>query len=416
MARKAYRRLDRAERNAIEHALDKGKGAREIARELGRSPSTVSEEVARNRTLCRKPRRGERAGAPPADACPRLLSWPHACNGCPQRRRGCGRKWRCEYSAARAQRLADEELSGSRSGVDRGEDEFAEIMEALRVDLGRGLSPAQVAQGRAQEFSVSASTLYRWIERGYAGMSNLDLRRKVGYKPRSRALPARRAAHGAHRSHASFAALADEVRAAACEMDTVVGRARDSKRLLTLYLRPFKLQLALLMESGAACEPPAQLDMLERGLGKEAFRSFFGTVLTDNGAEFSDADAIERSALPGRARRLSLFYCDARQSQQKGGCERNHVELRKLLPKGRGIAFDDLERADMAVVMSHLNSEPRPSLGGLSPIRMLLAARGEAGAELLELLGIEEIPYEGLDLTPRAVGRARAGRGLPPLL
>ena len=128
-----------------------------------------------------------------------------------------------------------------------------------------------------------------------------------------------------------------------------------------------------------------------------------------------NADAIERSALPGRARRLSLFYCDPGQSQQKGGCERNHVDLRKLLPKGRGISFDALERADTAVVMSQLNSEPRPSLGGLSPIRMLLAARGADGAALLDLLGIEEIPYEGLDLTPNAVSRARAERGLGPL-
>jgi IS30 family transposase len=139
--------------------------------------------------------------------------------------------------------------------------------------------------------------------------------------------------------------LGDETRAAACEMDAVIGRAGD-------------------------------------------------------GSEFSDADAIERSALPGRARRLSLFYCDPGQSQQKGGCERNHVDLRKLLPKGRGISLDALERAGTAVVMSQLNSEPRPSLGGLSPIRMLLAARGADGAALLDLLGIEEIPCEGLDLTP----------------
>ena len=414
MAKKTYYRLDRAERGAIEHTLDRGAGAREIARELGRSPSTVSGEVARNRTVCKGPGKGGRAGEPPADACPKPALWPHVCNGCRQRRYGCNRRWRCEYSAARAQRLADEELSESRSGVDRGEEEFAEIMEALRHDLARGLSPAQIAEGRAAEFSVSPSTLYRWIERGYAGMSNLDLRRKVGYKPRSHAQPKRPTAHGAGRSHAAFAKLAGEARAAACEIDTVIGRSRDSKRLLTLYLRPFKLQLALLMESGASCEPPAQLDMLEPGLGKEAFRSLFGTVLTDNGSEFSDAGAIERSALPGRARRLSLFYCDARQSQQKGGCERNHVELRKLLPKGRGIAFDDLERADTAVVMSQLNSEPRPSLGGLSPIRMLLAARGDEGAALLDLLGIEEVPYESLDLTPRAVDRARAERGLPP--
>ena len=84
----------------------------------------------------------------------------------------------------------------------------------------------------------------------------------------------------------------------------------------------------------------------------------FRAVLTDNGAEFSDEAAI--AALigegPGETR---LFYCDPRRSDQKGACERNHVEIRKLLPKGRGIRFDRLAPADLALAMSHVNSEPR---------------------------------------------------------
>lgn len=44
-ATKPYRRLDRAERAAIERGLDKRKSCRQMARELGRSPSTVADEV-----------------------------------------------------------------------------------------------------------------------------------------------------------------------------------------------------------------------------------------------------------------------------------------------------------------------------------------------------------------------------------
>ena len=51
-------------------------------------------------------------------------------------------------------------------------------------------------------------------------------------------------------------------------------------------------------------------------------------------------------------------------------------EPRKLLPKGRGIAFDRLCGHDRACVMSQPNSEPRPSLGGMTPIRMLEATHG----------------------------------------
>ena len=50
--RERYRRLDRAERAAIQSGLDKGRSCRQMARDLGRSPSTVADEVARNRTVC----------------------------------------------------------------------------------------------------------------------------------------------------------------------------------------------------------------------------------------------------------------------------------------------------------------------------------------------------------------------------
>lgn len=387
---KAYRRLDKADRVAIENGLDKGKSCRRMAEELGRSPSTVADEVARNRSVSRGPNKGGRAGEPPEGACPRLTSWPRCCNGCRLRRYHCSKAWRCEYSAARAQAMADEELSASRMGVDRGEAEFELMMAAIRGDVARGLSPAQIAASRAAQFRVSASTIYRWIERGYAGMSSLELRRKCGYKRRSRA--------------------------AACEMDTVVGLKSDRRCLPTLYQRPCKFQLALLMPGKDCGSTSDRLDALEKAVGKAAFSRMFGLVLTDNGAEFSDCAAIERSALPGAAKRCSVYYCDARQSQQKGGCERNHVELRKILPKGRGISFDRLSDPDCAVLMSHLNSEPRPSLGGMCAIDMLLAAYGDDGRALLDALGIEKVPYGGLLMSPAAIERARRGRGEGPLV
>ena len=144
--RERYRRLDRAERAAIQSGLDKGRSCRQMARDLGRSPSTVADEVARNRTVSKGPGKGERVRDAPEDACPKLLSWPRCCNGCRHLRyRSCSRRWRCEYSAARAQALADAELRESRIGVDRGEAEFERIMGLIRYDVARGLSPQQIA-------------------------------------------------------------------------------------------------------------------------------------------------------------------------------------------------------------------------------------------------------------------------------
>ena len=72
---RSYARLTRHERQTIERMLDRRKGCREIAREIGRVPSTVANEVGRHRFVT-SPRahRGESAPAAGdlAAACPRL--------------------------------------------------------------------------------------------------------------------------------------------------------------------------------------------------------------------------------------------------------------------------------------------------------------------------------------------------------
>lgn len=48
-----YFRFDRAERASIERALDKNRSARSMARDLGRSPASITDEVKRNRTVAK---------------------------------------------------------------------------------------------------------------------------------------------------------------------------------------------------------------------------------------------------------------------------------------------------------------------------------------------------------------------------
>lgn len=414
---KRYFRITKSERASVERELNKRKpSARGAARDLGRSPASISDEVKRNRTIAKGPGKGERVDQVPEDACARLQAWPWTCNGCQHRRYSCGKALRCEYSAARAQALADNLLSEARRGVNAKEYDFERTMTLIRSDVARGLSPAQIAYGHAEEFKVHPTTIYRWIANGYAGMSNAELRRKVGYRPRRKSAEAKPTSHGPGRSYETFSALPEEERAQTCEMDCVIGLSSDAQCMLTLYLRPCKMQACLLLPEKSSSAVAAALDMLETALGKETFRRLFGLILTDNGAEFSDADALERSALPGRRTRCRVYYCDVRQSQQKGGCERNHVELRKLLPKNRGISFNNLKSQDMAVLMSQLNSEPRPSLMGLSPLAMLRAADPATAEGLADALGIEEIPYERLNLKVSAINQDREARGLPPLI
>lgn len=183
---RSYPRLDRHERNAIERMLDRGSTCRGMARELGRTPSTVANEVARHRFMT-LPRSmyGEPAPEDLGESCPRLGSWPRCCNGCKRRRAyGCKGRTHALYSARIAQAAADAELSENRRGIDETEESVAMKLATIRSDLHRGLSPEQIARLRAGELGLSRSTIYRWVAAGYGEMTNMELRCKVGYQPR----------------------------------------------------------------------------------------------------------------------------------------------------------------------------------------------------------------------------------------
>ena len=80
-APRAYGRLTRHERDTVQRMLERRASCREIARELCRSPSAVSAEVASHRFVTApKSRRGERVdgSADLSAACPRLAAWPRS--------------------------------------------------------------------------------------------------------------------------------------------------------------------------------------------------------------------------------------------------------------------------------------------------------------------------------------------------
>ena len=126
---RAYGRLTRHERDTVQRMLERGASCREIARELGRSPSTVSAEVASHRFVTApKARRGERvdASADLSAACPRLAAWPRCCNGCGRYRAiGCKRRPHVFYEARAAQLCADSVLVSPRRGIDADEPAWA---------------------------------------------------------------------------------------------------------------------------------------------------------------------------------------------------------------------------------------------------------------------------------------------------
>lgn len=402
--------LRATERSQIEKGLDAGDSVRSIAAAIGRHPSTVAREVRANRV----PANPARRGAAPEPDCPELQGSPGVCNACPGLARGgCGHvRW--VYRAGKAGAESARRRSESREGVDM-EPELAEEALALVADgLSRGLSPYAVSASMPERCRVSPGTIYNWVDRGYAGTCNLHLRRKVKMRPRKRAKPPAAPRRPEARSHAAFLALGEEACASAWEMDTLLGWSTDRRRVLTLYCRPARLQLALLLPSGSCGAVRGALEEL-RGCAPAAFARAFGApVLTDNGPEFSDWDGLGEAfgEEPGGPPRL--FYCDPMRSDQKGGCEKNHVELRKVLGKGL-FSFDLLVPADLALAMSHANSLPRRSLMGMCPVDAFLAAYGDDGRALLDALGVSRVDPSRLVLRPSLLNDGRAARGERPI-
>lgn len=228
-------------------------------------------------------------------------------------------------------------------------------------------------------------------------MCSLDLRRKAKFKPRKKntTVPT---SHGKERSYSAFCELDQDTRDSACEMDTVIGYKRNKQCILTLFLRSCKLQICILLPNKSCKSVASALDALEEYCGPRLFTDLFGIILTDNGIEFSDYEQLEDSSY-GDFKRTKIYYCDVRASNQKAMCEKNHTEIRKIIPKRNKIDFDEFDNYDMAYINSHINSQPRKSLLGHSPIQLFKKAFGDVGKELLNILGTEEIPKEKLNLT-----------------
>jgi IS30 family transposase len=446
-----YKQLSRYDRKIIEEALDEGLSFRTIAKLLERQASSVSREVKANRSrlkgkgsakmaecsernFCK--RKGLCDSCPfkgrlclnctefdcrvlcdtyiSQKACPTLSKGRYVCNGCEKRAWGCTRPLRFEYRAPHADMSAKDRRSICRQGFDCTPEAFEKVMEVVRPALSRGLSPYEIATAFSEKVCVSESTLYRWVDRGYGGMANIELERKVGFSPRKKTEAKAITHHGPKRSYEAFSALDAEERAQACEMDTVVGRKRDRKCILTLYLCPAHFQLYILLEKKTKDEVARAFDTLERILGLELFLELVGLIVTDNGLEFEDTERLEASATVKGKKRCRVFYCDPRQSQQKPGCEKNHTELRQILPK-RSVHFDTLVGRDASVACSHVNSTPRRSLCGMSPLQMLKAAYGKRIDVLLDAYGIEEIGPDELTLKPWILNKERQERGEEPL-
>jgi IS30 family transposase len=302
-------------------------------------------------------------------------------------------KWR--YFASDAQKMANEEKVTSRAGLDTDASIIEAVNILIRPLLEKGQSPGQIWLTHADDIPFSRRTFYRYNELGLFGMTALELPRKAGYKrrrPRPKEIPFK-IAEG--HTYKDFCSLSEEMRASVTEMDTVMGTKHDIGSVLTLHLKRLIFQIGIKLAVHDHEHAVAAIDWLEQVLGK-GFRSVYGIGLSDRGFEFFDTDSIEASALFTGTKRMQLFYCDARRADQKGSAERQHVEYRKIVPKGTSI--DALTNYELAEIFSHINSTPRRTLFGMSPMQLAMQV---LPGEFFDELGLRLIPPDEIILSPK---------------
>lgn len=433
--------IDLSGRIRIEQGLNDGESFRSIAKDLNKDPSTISKEVRRHSILkerspeafapipcannydpkaprknictvmhlcgdekcshmcvsCSKFRCGKDCSFYRPRECEKLAKPPYVCNGC-SKRVNCMMD-RKIYSSKYAQDTYENLRTTSREGINQTPESIQKLDNLLTPLIKKGQSIAHIYASHAEDIACSRRTIYTYIDSGVFEIRNMDLRRKVVYKPRKKKTAAsiKDRAFRKDRGYKEFQEYVDKNKPTyIVEMDTVEGAKGTKPCFLTMLFRNCNLMLMFLLKEQTQEEVNRIFDYLTEVLGIELFQKLFEVILTDNGHEFQDRWNLECD-VNGEIR-TRIYYCDPNRSDQKGALEKNHEYIRYVLPKGA--SFEHLNEETTLLILNHINSEKRDSLNGHSPYevsRILLDNR------LHEALGLIEIPADEVTLIPALI-------------
>ena len=289
----------------IENELNKGTTFKDIAKFLCKDPTTISKEVKAHRISdwyhkgtfynaknfcvhryhCRKTNAcgkiilcGVKCASCPTcnqtcrdfekERCSRLDKAPYVCNGCQKKINHCTIAHKYSYNARFSNRKYRELLSDSRAGINLTKRELHKKDSLVSPLIEQGQSPYQIVTNHPElEFSVR--TLYSYLDQGLFTARNVDLKRKVKFKPRKchKTQISNRTVF-INRTYQDFQTLHLESFA---EMDTVHSSRDSKKTLLTFFFTKEKLFLSFLMNRCTECAVRLVFDRLEKRLGTYGF-------------------------------------------------------------------------------------------------------------------------------------------------
>ena len=310
---RTYRQLTSGERYALSALRKQGCTQAEIARSLGRSPSTISREVRRN-----------------------------------SRDQG-GRV----YRPGLADDYARWRRSRSRRNQRFGDDDWTLVLTHLKKDW----SPEQVA-GRLREdgvLSISHESIYRHIWRDKRrGGTRFKLLRQAGKRRRKRYGTYDSRGRLAGKRHISERPEAVESRdeVGHWEIDTVIGLGKPCIVTLveraTGYVMIGKLRARTVQELNRAT-----IALISRAPLPVT------TITSDNGTEFHGYKLIER------ATGAHFYFANPYHSWERGSNENANGLIRQYLPKRTSMARTSQSRCNSIALK--LNTRPRKRLNFRTP-------------------------------------------------
>lgn len=274
------------------------------------------------------------------------------------------------YSADIAQQQYEYGKTAKGRPIKLGNDyALADYIERKIADEGR--SPAAVLmdielEGKQFSVRVCEKTIYNYITNGvFLNITNKDLPlhgvTKRGY---NRVRSASRPPQGE-----SIERRPEEINQREepfhWEMDTVKGKQKTKKCVLTLTERLSRNEITLPMYGATMENVVAALNGLERKYGV-LFSKIFRSITVDNGSEFSDCEGMETSIFGGQ--RTKMYYCHPYSSYERGSNENLNKMFRRLFPKGTN--FDEVPDEEIIAAADWMNNYPREILGRTTAARV----------------------------------------------
>lgn len=263
-----------------------------------------------------------------------------------------------KYSADRAQQHSDFAITTKRPPLKIGND-YAFVKEVEKLITGDKKSPDEVVKILSDrtdiKTKVCTTTLYSYINQGlFPNLTNKDLFFKGKRKKRKRNKKVLLIPHGL-----SIEKRSETVNSrndfGHWEMYSVIGNKKKSNTLIVLTERKTRYELIFRSKDKTSFSTVKVMNKLEK-IYKQNFSKMFKTITVDNGVEFSDTAHLEQSIYGNRKRTL-FYYCHPYSSYERGSNENQNRFIRQFIPKGTSI--NKVSDASILNIQNHINNKLR---------------------------------------------------------